>query len=157
MARRKLYDSEKARRAAQSAWGTINTQRKIVNGVFSFDTWGHGGYVVIIPQDEIQPWMDVEYYWNDGTASVVFEEDCAWAFVPLWKPEVARKEVERGEYLAFKSVDDLYKNALRTAKVWHTMEQWEAFVQTGLSAEAAAFLPTVEDVESIVDRDRQPA
>lgn len=152
MARRtKVYDSEKARRAAYAEWGNINTQRKVMKGVYRFDTWGHGGYIAVIRSDEVQPWMDVVHRWSDGSVTVAFEEDCNWSRLIIWKPEVARAEFEKQDYTReyYGTVEKYFYDALWVAKRWSTVEEW-AQIEPSIHEDVKPYLAQVEDVKPMV-------
>lgn len=100
-------DAEKwARSVALRQWGGgINSQTKVrVEGipghVWWFDTWGHGGYVMVAKKGSFPEVLekytrDGCIYWGaypDWAAYVVlvFEEDCDWAVLEWVYPEVGQ-------------------------------------------------------------------
>lgn len=94
------------RTAAREAWGPVNSVKQVVKGVWSVDTWGHGGYLVAVGPNEpfhLDEALRVGRFegasWNRGPERVLtfyqFEEDCDYAVLLAAHPEV-REAVNRG-------------------------------------------------------------
>lgn len=94
------------RTAAREAWGPVNSVKQVVKGVWSVDTWGHGGYIVAVGPNEpfqLDPALQVERFYCTGYTRAgvpvvtyyMFEEDCDYAVLLAAHPEV-REAVNRG-------------------------------------------------------------
>lgn len=88
-----------ARKEARE-WGTINSQRKVKGVPFPvwwFDCAGHGGYIAVVKDSDVaqypflQKWTPAQTYLAAGITLFhvyVFEEDCAWAVLESFVPEI---------------------------------------------------------------------
>lgn len=97
----KALGATKVRSAAREQWGPVNSVKQVVKGVWSAETWGHGGYLVAVGPHEpfqLDERLRVPRFkgseWTLAGVPVVtfyaFEEDCDWAVLMLAHPEMLR-------------------------------------------------------------------
>lgn len=119
----------RARTAARRFWGEPDKQVKVLPGVWWFTTPGHGGFVVadtfgLDPRAIEQRGMSGnDVSWVRGSETVLtfygFEEDCDWAVLALYHPEVIEAVVRKGGVFASDmTVDEVLAHAKGTAARW---------------------------------------
>jgi hypothetical protein len=119
------FAQTKVRTAARSAWGPVNSCRRILPGVWEVDTWGHGGYLVAVPDFNLSPMLRCPKFrgdaWTRGGIPVVefyqFEEDCDWAVLMHYHPEV-------GEAVKRRSTDPRYHEQYEPDRIRAVVERW---------------------------------
>lgn len=103
------HGAKHVRTAAREAWGNVNSVKQVVPGVWAVDTWGHGGYLVAVgpsePFDLAEPLRVRKFEgtsWTWGGAPFLafyqFEEDCDWAVLMHYHPELLVAENARGTF-----------------------------------------------------------
>jgi hypothetical protein len=68
-----------------SPWGTVQTQRKIAEGIISVSTASHGGILISLEREKefYKIFPNAQLFTN----SAAFEEDCDWCLAALAWPE----------------------------------------------------------------------
>lgn len=103
------YGPKYARSAARTAWGNVNSCKQVVPGVYAVDTWGHGGYIVAVGPNEpfdLAPELRIDKFfctgWSWAGVPLVtfyqFEEDCDWAVLMHYHPELLIVESAKGTF-----------------------------------------------------------
>lgn len=99
-----------AKRLAAKRWDTVQTQHKLADGIWQFETAGHGGIVVDTDiRPELSEWNEfVPIKIDSGVGRIseqhfaAFEEDCEAAIVEwiyaynIWKPSFRRLFIKSG-------------------------------------------------------------
>lgn len=92
-----------ARRLASQTWGEVQTQKKVAEGIWTYHTAGHGGYVVdtdIYPtladhNETVYVRSDSNSYYPHEQHFAAFEEDCEFAKVEWLYPQILEKVIKQ--------------------------------------------------------------
>lgn len=101
-----------ARRFAKQMWGTVQGQKKLINGVWEYYTAGHGGIIV-----DTNEWpllkeyntivftrVNANTYYLSEQHFAAFEEDCDWAI-----PVYLYKEIAMAKFINSDYTEEFYK------------------------------------------------
>lgn len=119
-----------ARRMATQFWGEVQHQVKLGDGIWLFDTAGHGGIIVDIDvRPELKEFQHTVYYgrgqrWYIESEQhfAAFEEDCEAAKVEWTYPEIMDKVSQRFQITG--SLEDWKQARLEVLR--RSLQQWNA-------------------------------
>lgn len=94
-----VNDATIARRMASQFWGEVQRQKKLLDGIWTFSTAGHGGFIVDVDKyPELAEYKSTvyinaksNYYYPSEQHFAAFEEDCEYAKVIWAVPRVLIK------------------------------------------------------------------
>ena len=119
-----------ARRLASQMWGEVQTQLKVADGIWSYTTAGHGGFIVdIYLHPELAEYKSVVYrdrrtneYFPSEQHFAPFEEDCEYAKVIWLYPYVLKKLSKNYSKVDKTNFEKWQQEQLGYAK--RSLEQW---------------------------------